>query len=404
MKAGKAVSEQYTCQSNTRWETDAFINVFLGMHAHRLVSTAAPNQLPTQNQENNPHGSDNDPNDDVPSCKTANEEDDLTIEFCNFDDDDEIPPTLRQSEATSPPTRSTMPTWLANEYDIARDQLAHQINATGQPECYRRGIFYHGGENSFLQYQSIFRLEPAMFQHYPWFVWLPHVLLGGRIPCPDCRHNHRTRQGKPVLLQSLGWVDKPRRVVDIDHNTFIIGYRYRCVTCHHTYRSWSTSILNVLPRALAAQFTFRLTFRCGLSDQLAALLRDTFRSGMGPEVFTQMIQSFHRRQFDQRHVQYLEMIRDRKDGILGAFHIKSKPFGRFNDRDGYAGYVPRAPYFCRFYDAMVEADEAEMRQHISMLPAKILAIDHSFKVCSLSMASTSLRLLVLTGSKTNGSN
>ena len=89
--------------------------------------------------------------------------------------------------------------------------------------------------------------------------------------------------------------------------------------CGHTYRSWSSVIIQNLPNALAAQFTFRLTFRSGLTDSIAALLRDSFRSGMGAETFTALIQFLHYRRHDQLHLDYLEMVKVRRTGNLGHF-------------------------------------------------------------------------------------
>jgi len=55
-------------------------------------------------------------------------------------------------------------------------------------------------------------------------------------------------------------------------------------------------------------------------------------------------------------------------------------FSLWDDRDGYAGYVPSACYFCGFYNMYLEWHAAEMDQNMSMLSTHILSIDHSFKV------------------------
>jgi hypothetical protein len=59
---------------------------------------------------------------------------------------------------------------------------------------------------------------------------------------------------------------------------------------------------------------------------------------------------------------------------------KSKPFGLFNDCDGYAGFTPGAHYFRNFYVNFMASHALEIDQHMSMLSARILEIDHSFKV------------------------
>ena len=64
-------------------------------------------------------------------------------------------------------------------------------------------------------------------------------------------------------------------------------------------------------------------------------------------------------------------------GIL-ALH---KPFRTWGDVEGYAGFVPSHRYFCAFYNTLIERHAPEIDQHMAMLPADILCIDHSFKVC-----------------------
>jgi hypothetical protein len=171
-------------------------------------------------------------------------------------------------------------------------------------------------------------------------------------------------------------------VVNVNKCIYIIGYRYRCGNrlCGHTYRSWSPTILDVLPTSLSSQFTFKLTYRSGLSNALAGLLREAFRCGMGPQSFMSMVQSLHYHRYDQLHLQYLEMLSDRKKGNQSSFLAKVTPFGAFGDRDGYTGFVPSAQYFRLFYDNMIEGWSREMVQRMAMLPARRLGIDESYKV------------------------
>ncbi|KAL6307399.1 hypothetical protein BKA93DRAFT_747778 [Sparassis latifolia] len=79
------------------------------------------------------------------------------------------------------------------------------------------------------------------------------------------------------------------------------------------------------------------------------------------------------------HLQFLELIKDRKDGTQGNFFTKVSPFSLFGDRSGYAGFVPTASYFHQFYDCLIESWAPEMEQRISLLSARVLSVDHSFK-------------------------
>ncbi|KAG0696824.1 hypothetical protein DFH29DRAFT_1024356, partial [Suillus ampliporus] len=173
-----------------------------------------------------------------------------------------------------------------------------------------------------------------------------------------------------------------RRVVDVAWNVYIIGYHYNCVHpgCRKTYRSWSSAILNVLPAPVAMQFPFQLTYRSGLSNSLVSLLHSSIRAGIGPVPFMQMLQSFHYEHFDNLHLQYLELMHDCYKSCPKQFWVRKQAFGSFSDRNGYAGFVPSAGYLRHFYDMIIERRSTEMKQCIAMLPARVLAIDHSFKI------------------------
>lgn len=60
-------------------------------------------------------------------------------------------------------------------------------------------------------------------------------------------------------------------------------------------------------------------------------------------------------------------------------------FGAFGDQSGYAGYVPTAKYFAKFYDMLVEESAPAMCQLIALLPADVIKQNHSFKVCCAHM-------------------
>ena len=280
---------------------------------------------------------------------------------------------------------SSMPTWLKSDYLRVRDHLVKEMknNPSHLPTCYDRHTFYDGPENRFLAARASYDGSAAgIFHQHHYFVWLPHLLVK-RIPCPACKQAQCQGAETPtVYLQKHSFVESPRRVVNIEENVFLIGYRYRCghKACRKTYQSWSPSILAVLPGAVSDQFTFQLTCRAGLTDRLATLLRETSRGGTSPRVFTTLVQTFHYRRFDKLRCQFLEMVADHTVGTLGDCWTSKRPFGEFGDRGGFAGYVPSQGYFGRFYDMMVEAEAPELQQMISSRPANVLKHDHSFKV------------------------
>jgi len=101
---------------------------------------------------------------------------------------------------------------------------------------------------------------------------------------------------------------------------------------------------------------------------------------MGPSPFAKMIRTFHIRQYELLHVQYLEMVKTRAQFATTGILALHKPFGTWADVEGYAGFVPSPSYFRAFYDTLIETHAPEIDQHMAMLPADILSIDHSFKV------------------------
>ncbi|KAG1721545.1 uncharacterized protein EDB91DRAFT_1064357, partial [Suillus paluster] len=285
--------------------------------------------------------------------------------------------------------RSTMPLWLSKSYKVVETMLKKEIKQStrtpAMPKCYEQQQLWVGDASPFLMLlmQPNIAVKPSIFHRPAFFVWLPHCLLGDRIPCPQCKANNKlTNQGKPVFLQQLGWIGKPQRVVDVAQNVYIIGYRYNCVHpgCRKTYQSWSSAILNVLPAPVAMQFPFQLTYRSGLSNSLVSLLHSSIRAGIGPMPSMQMLQSFHYEHFNNLHLQYLELVHDCYKSCPKQFWVRKQAFGSFSDRNGYAGFVPSAGYLRHFYDMIIEWRSTEMKQCIAMLPVRVLAIDHSFKI------------------------
>lgn len=310
-------------------------------------------------------------------------------EFRAVPDDDELPnaqldlpadtPHIHDVSDSGQRQRSATPQWLAQDYADTRERLAAEMkkNASKKPTCYERGSFVDGCPFPFFTAESKIQCTPRDFYRPSYFVWLPHLLVK-RIPCPACK----AAQREPVpLLRCNGWPKRPRRVVDLEDCIFVIGYRYNCThqDCRKTYQSWSPALLSVLPPAVSAQFTHHLTYRSGLTDRLVALMRGCFLHGIGPGPFANMIRTNHIRRYEQLHLQYLEMVNARLQSSFVNLLAKFAPFGLFDDRDGYAGFIPSANYFRQFYVRFLQSHASEIDQYTSMLSAKVLAIDHSHK-------------------------
>ena len=280
--------------------------------------------------------------------------------------------------------RSAMPNWLKTDYADTRERLVHEIksNPSRMPTCYERNMFFDGAVSPFFRSHRKFQPTPEDFYLPCYFVWIPH-LLAGRIPCPSCcSAGRKSTKGTTIFLQARGWPKAPRRVVDLDRCIFVIGHRYACIhpDCKKTYQSWSPSLLSALPRSVSMHFTHHLTYRGGITDNLAALLRDCFLHCMGPDPFANMIRTHHIRRYELLKLQYLELIYARLRSSGQLLLANFQPFSSFDDRDGFAGFSPSANYFRTFYVKFITAHAPVMDQYMGMLPARVLEIDHSFKV------------------------
>lgn len=313
----------------------------------------------------------------------------VAIEFQTVPDDDEneSDDTNENAQAKARPApkipRATMPSWLKTNYEDTRERLLAEMkkNVSSRPTCYDRGTFIDGAPYPLFSIEKRTIISPEDFYKPKYFVFLPHTLVG-RIPCPQCHESGtRDKKNQPIFLTPNGFPKAPRRVVDLDENIYVIGYRYYCRTCSKSFQSWSPRLLSSLPRSLALQFTHHLSYRNGLTDRVVALMRGCFLQGIGPTPFASMIRTNHIRQYEQRHLQYLEALYERSSAPL-PYTGKYQPFSEFNDRNGYAGYTPCGRYFRDFYVHFMGLHADETDQYTDMLSASILQIDHSFKVSS----------------------
>jgi len=223
-------------------------------------------------------------------------------------------------------------------------------------------------------------ITPTDLFHPQFFVWDPQCLYKD-LCCPRC---HTT-------LYRHGVISRPRRCVGIDVPFWIIGYRYRCPQCKHTktgkatvtWRSWDRRILDALPPALATEFPALLTHRSGISKAVFSWMRSCIQNGMGVKQVSDSLRVQHLLRYDKLHLQYLDSLVARR-GLALWQGRKFKSFLPFDDTsaEGYHGYVPSAQLLRNIYDHFIEEHRADITQHMAMLTADIIAIDHSHKVCS----------------------
>ncbi|TFY77147.1 hypothetical protein EWM64_g6866 [Hericium alpestre] len=258
-------------------------------------------------------------------------------------------------------SRSGLPTWLPKEYrEICATLHTEMENSPqGWPACYEASSFYHKvGKNPFFVLLTRSQLDHMMFWRPRYFVWFPHLFQ--QIPCPECLAAGRCMVRAGILTLSPYTIPKgPQHVYDVTDHVYIIGQRYHCQhsDCKKTYQSWSPAVLNVIPPVLAAQFTFHLSYRSGLTDNLAMLLRSNFQCGTGPASFSEMIRTFHIRRWEQLLQQYLEMVYSRADAVSVGLIALHETFGEWND-----------------------VNNTLMDKCMSMLTGRVMCLDLSFKV------------------------
>jgi hypothetical protein len=267
------------------------------------------------------------------------------------------------------------PLWLMTEFK-ARLAECSSRTSNNLPKLYALGTFWFPQKSSYFLLQDNDLIPETLFRPR-FFLWDPEPLVFGGIPCPNCK-TKLTRHG------SQNW---PRRCVDLQGTFWIIGFRYKCPSCHNpisgkgtvTFSSWDSRILHSLPATLACEFPARLSYRSAISHETFAFMRSCFQNGMGAKQFADALRVQYIRRYDALHLQYLEEIFNRQEGVGKKIF---DPFLPFNDTSlrGFHGFVPSDKWLGKMYDRDMLLHEAEFNQHTAMLPADICAIDHSHKV------------------------
>lgn len=280
------------------------------------------------------------------------------------------PPKVRR-------TVKALPDWLKAQFDEKRAEAAVRSGQDRLPKLYQAGSFWFPRRDPFLQLRgqtTPTTLSPETLFQADFFLWDPLALVP--IPCPNCRHE----------LKRHDHIKRPRRCVDLDRLFWIIGYRYICPVCMNpesgrktvTFRSWDPRIIRNLPRSLASRFPVMLSHRNGISESLFMFMRTCFQSGMGTKQFSDALRVRHLEHFDKLHLTYLWTLAE----LESRPGLKFKSFKAFDDTssDGYHGFVPSSQWLRDIFDEFIETHGHDFDQAMSMLPAMIAAIDHSFKV------------------------
>lgn len=282
------------------------------------------------------------------------------------DADDGVSPDIDE-ETESGPRRRPYASWFKDALDTVIAQVEKERKA-GISCATKNHTFWYPSHSPYFSLNKT-NLRPQHLFTPLFFIWDPLDHLATGIACPNCCQR----------LTRDGIVKRPRRVVDLDHTYWIIGYSYACKSCNLKMRSWDKRVLQNLPRSLSAEFPAHLTWRSALSKGALGVLRSCIQNGMGAHQVADMFRMQHLRRYDELRLQYLQVKVARMDIPTEVY----EPFPDFDDMSdtGFHGFVPSAQWLRDIYDSFIELHKHELNQHTAMLSARVSAIDHSHKVC-----------------------
>ncbi|KIK50165.1 hypothetical protein GYMLUDRAFT_253216 [Collybiopsis luxurians FD-317 M1] len=145
---------------------------------------------------------------------------------------------------------------------------------------------------------------------------------------------------------------------------------------------WDQSILELLPKALAAEFPAHLSHRSGILHGLFMFMHSCFQHGLGAKQFADALRAQQLQRYDELQLQYSHFLLNSSTLKLALTGKKAELFPPFDDRSekGFAGFVPGHQWLRDLYDSFIESHLQDFNQHTAMLTGEICAIDHSFKV------------------------
>ncbi|KAJ7689635.1 hypothetical protein B0H17DRAFT_983598 [Mycena rosella] len=219
-------------------------------------------------------------------------------------------------------------------------------------------------------------LTPSSIFTAEFFLWDPLIILGTsfNLRCPNVECMHR--------LTRYGFVDRPRRIVDLDSCFWLVGYNYGCRKsaggCGLRLRLWDKRVLDQLPPELASEFPAHLTWRSGLSTRAFGVVRSCFQHGMGSAEVSDLFRMQHLCRYDELRLQYLRT--KYKQMLLGCQDYEPCPAFQDRSAGGFHGFTPSGQWLRDVYDSFIESKRDVFNQHTAMLSARICALDHSHKL------------------------
>ncbi|KAG6894804.1 hypothetical protein C0992_004572, partial [Termitomyces sp. T32_za158] len=333
--------------------TDKFLQVNLETEIVSLAATGLSSTLPDVDTNQNGH--------------SAND-----TSYIGQQDKTWSPPHGRGLGSDQCTTSSTPTPGLFDDDDENVDYLLDDEN-----EEEGRGEFEPIMDDDELESGNVTELETSKQKRASMPTWLKENYADAR-----------ERLVSEIAKNASHWPTCYDRGTFIDMTTFVqnilFGYLIYCAKDQEFHVPTASQLHAILLREVLNIFAQRdgqqVRDGNGLTDRVVAFMRSCFQHGIGPGPFAEIIRTQHIRRHEHLHVQYLETILIRSQSAVGHFLSKFLPFGLFDDINGYSGFVPSSGYFREFYVRFIASHAAEMDQHMAMLSAEVLQIDHSFKV------------------------
>ena len=186
-----------------------------------------------------------------------------------------------------------------------------------------------------------------------------------------------------------------RRVVDLAESYWLVCKRYTCKTCkrlhevdstrRYSFAMWDPLVLAKYHGDITERLDVLFTHKCAVSQALADYIEDHATTAASFAAMHKYICANHHRACDRARLRYgLEVQRwNRNAKALNIALADFEPWGEFNDREGWSGYVPCAAYFVAVFLQAAEEKGDFMRKCIQMVDANILSGDASMKVPKL---------------------
>lgn len=242
------------------------------------------------------------------------------------------------------------------------------------------------------------------------FVWIPeftfpHAFPEGRPPCPRCK------TASHVIAK--GFTQKEsRRGVLRDSCCDLLGFSYHCHGCEsknhgkpkaridklywypstltnqrkpatpilfafkpvhlthphvfmqfpaiqnakvpENFRSWDVGVMAQLPLFVQESFRFILTHKSAVHLDVMEELTDNLVHAKGFAASRAALEQAHRKEVHARELRYYSMLVWRKQNLLLQSAATERPFGSFDDPDGYNGFVPSAHYLSSVWTDMMQ--------------------------------------------------